>query len=76
MKRMFRFAALAMVIMSALALVACGGEKKDDKAAGAKEIKIGAIMDLSGPTSSVGVPYAEGVKAGARAEIDKKPAAK
>ncbi len=65
MKRMFRFAVMAVAMVSTLALVACGGEKKDDKAAGAKEIKVGAIMDLSGPTSSVGVPYAEGVKAGA-----------
>ena len=64
MKRMFRFAAMAVAIVSTLALVACGGEKKDDKAA-AKEIRIGGIIDLSGPTSSVGVPYAEGVKAGA-----------
>jgi len=61
MKRMFRFAALALALVSALALGACGGEKKDDKA---KEIRIGGIIDLSGPTSSVGVPYAEGVKAG------------
>ncbi len=64
MKRMFRFAVMAVALVSTLALAACGGEKKDEKAAAAKEIRIGGIIDLSGPTSSVGVPYAEGVKAG------------
>ncbi len=33
-------------------------------AAGAAEIRIGILSDLSGPTSAVGVPYAEGIKAG------------
>ena len=66
MKRMLKIAALGAAIAALLALGACGGEKKDGKAAdGAKEIKIGGIIDLSGPTSSVGAPYAEGVKAGA-----------
>jgi len=64
MKRMLKCVALGVALMS-LVLGGCGGEKKDDKAASAKEIKIGGIIDLSGPTSSVGVPYAEGVKAGA-----------
>jgi len=65
MKRMFTCLALGLALMS-LALGGCGGEKKDGKAAGAgKEIKVGGIIDLSGPTSSVGAPYAEGVKAGA-----------
>ncbi|MFP4657784.1 MAG: ABC transporter substrate-binding protein [Desulfonatronovibrionaceae bacterium] len=31
--------------------------------AGAETIKIGSMMDLSGPTSSVGQPYAKGLKA-------------
>ncbi|MBU1039978.1 MAG: ABC transporter substrate-binding protein [Proteobacteria bacterium] len=61
---MLKCVALGVALMS-LVLGGCGGEKKDDKAASAKEIKIGGIIDLSGPTSSVGVPYAEGVKAGA-----------
>ncbi|MDP3428072.1 MAG: ABC transporter substrate-binding protein, partial [Humidesulfovibrio sp.] len=64
MKRLLRFAAVAVAMVSTLALAACGGEKKEDKAEAAKEIKIGGIIDLSGPTSSVGMPYAEGVKAG------------
>ena len=33
--------------------------------ANAEEIKVGLLSDLSGPTSAVGQPYAEGVKAGA-----------
>lgn len=31
-------------------------------ASAAKDIKIGSMMDLSGPTSSVGQPYAEGIR--------------
>lgn len=31
-------------------------------AAQAKEIRVGVLSDLSGPTSAVGVPYAEGIK--------------
>lgn len=66
MKRTFATMILGLGLTALLA-VACGGEKKDD-AAGAKpaaDIRIGGIIDLSGPTSSVGAPYAEGVKAGA-----------
>ena len=33
--------------------------------ANAAEIKVGLLSDLSGPTSAVGQPYAEGIKAGA-----------
>lgn len=58
---------LCLALAAMLALGGCGGEKKDDKT-GAKaggDIRIGGIIDLSGPTSSVGAPYAEGVKAGA-----------
>lgn len=56
-----------LAVALALALLGCGGEKKDDKAApkAGGDIRIGGIIDLSGPTSSVGAPYAEGVKAGA-----------
>lgn len=34
--------------------------------ANAAEIKVGVLSDLSGPTSAVGQPYAEGVKAAAK----------
>jgi branched-chain amino acid transport system substrate-binding protein len=63
---MFRLATLIVAVAVAMALAGCGGDKKEDKAGakGAKEIRIGAIIDLSGPTSSVGRPYADGVKAG------------
>ncbi len=58
---------LCLALAAMLALGGCGGEKKDDKAAAKAggDIRIGGIIDLSGPTSSVGAPYAEGVKAGA-----------
>lgn len=64
MKRLFRLVTLVVAIIVAMALAGCGGEKKEEKAAAAKEIRIGALIDLSGPTSSVGRPYADGVKAG------------
>ncbi len=42
------------------ALAACGG---GEQAGGeAAPIKVGAIFDLTGPTSDVGKPYAEGIK--------------
>lgn len=58
---------LCLALAAMLALGGCGGEKKDDKTAAKAggDIRIGGIIDLSGPTSSVGAPYAEGVKAGA-----------
>jgi branched-chain amino acid transport system substrate-binding protein len=39
-----------------LTLVACGG------GGGGEAIKVGAIFDLTGPTSDVGTPYADGLK--------------
>lgn len=47
---LFLFALVAL-----LALVACGG-------GGGEAIKVGAIFDLTGPTSDVGTPYADGMK--------------
>jgi len=60
------FTAMILGLGLCLGLGGCGGEKKDDAAGkAAADIRIGGIIDLSGPTSSVGAPYAEGVKAGA-----------
>ena len=58
--------AACIVLLAGLMLVGCGGE--DEKSAETKKeaspIKVGGLIDLSGPTSSVGVPYADGLKAG------------
>lgn len=48
----------AVIFTSALFLIAC--QKAPPPA---KEIKIGHLADLTGPTSSVGKPYAAGVQA-------------
>ncbi len=49
----------ALVVLASIVLTACGG----GGGGGAEAIKIGAIHDLTGPTSDVGTPYAEGLKA-------------
>ncbi|HHH40667.1 MAG TPA: branched-chain amino acid ABC transporter substrate-binding protein [Chloroflexi bacterium] len=51
-------AVLTIVLLSTLVVTACGG------GGGAKggPIKVGAIFDLTGPTSDVGTPYSEGVR--------------
>ncbi len=54
LKRGMMLLALALAVM--LVLSACGGGCSDEP------IKIGAIFDLTGPTSDVGTPYSEGVK--------------
>jgi branched-chain amino acid transport system substrate-binding protein len=58
--------AVCIMLVAGLMLFGCGGE--DQKSAETKKeaspIKVGGLVDLSGPTSSVGVPYAEGIKAG------------
>ncbi|HVS14309.1 MAG TPA: ABC transporter substrate-binding protein [Thermoanaerobaculia bacterium] len=43
----------------ALALAACGGGDAPD---GPEPIKVGAVFDLTGPTSDVGTTYAEGIR--------------
>ncbi len=53
-KRLFLLIGLLLV---AAVLAACGGGGGE-----AEPIKIGAIFDLTGPTSDVGTPYAEGEK--------------
>ncbi len=47
------------LVLAAMLLVACAGPG----AGGDEPIKIGAIHDLTGPTSDVGQPYADGLKA-------------
>jgi branched-chain amino acid transport system substrate-binding protein len=54
-KRNFVFAVI--LIVGALALVSCAGES-----GGGEAVKIGAIHDLTGPTSDVGTPYADGIR--------------
>jgi branched-chain amino acid transport system substrate-binding protein len=46
--------------LGSLVLSACGGGGGGGEA---EPIKVGAIHDLTGPTSDVGTPYAEGLKA-------------
>lgn len=48
--------------------VACGGDDNDEGSQGAqsgeskKDIKVGAIFDLSGATADVGTPFSEGIR--------------
>jgi branched-chain amino acid transport system substrate-binding protein len=62
---MHRFSrSLAILGVVALIAVACGGDDESGSQAGGngkEPIKIGAIFDLSGPTSDVGKPYSEGI---------------
>jgi branched-chain amino acid transport system substrate-binding protein len=55
---------LKLVILTTLSLVviACGGAEDASTAPGEGPIKIGAIFDLSGPTSDVGTIYAAGIR--------------
>ena len=67
MKRLFiTVLAVAMLFM----LAACGDKAEEKKPEAAKkveapkeDIKIGVLSDLSGPTSAVGRPYGDGIKA-------------
>jgi len=55
---MKRFTLLALLIVVALVAVGCAG----GGGGASGPIKVGAIFDLTGPTSDVGTPYANGVK--------------
>lgn len=59
--------AACIMLFAGLMLIGCGGEDQKPAATNEKDtspIKIGGLIDMSGPTSSVGVPYAAGLKAG------------
>jgi branched-chain amino acid transport system substrate-binding protein len=59
--------AVCILVLAGLMLVGCGGGDEKPAATSkqaAEPIKVGGLVDLSGPTSSVGVPYAEGLKGG------------
>lgn len=55
---------LALLTTLALVLTACGGSGGGGTSGGAAKapVKIGGIFDLTGATSDVGAPYADGVK--------------
>ncbi len=57
MTRKTMYALFAALVVAAMTLTACGGGGASDET-----IKVGAIHDLTGPTSDVGTPYAEGIK--------------
>ncbi len=60
MSRKILYTLFALFLAASLMLTACGGGGQEAKEA--ETIKIGAIFDLTGPTSDVGTPYGEGVK--------------
>ncbi len=49
-------------LLVVLALVVAACRPQQEQAGDTGPIKIGAIFDLTGPTSDVGTPYAEGIK--------------
>ena len=58
--------AVCVMALAGMMLFGCGGEEQKS-AETTKElspIKVGGLIDLSGPTSSVGVPYSKGLVAG------------
>ena len=58
-----QIAGLAVLLCLAPLVVGCGDDDDGGGAGGDGPIKIGGIFDLSGPTSDVGVAYADGIKA-------------
>ncbi len=58
MTRKTTYALFAIFVLAAMMLAACGG----GGGGAAETIKVGAIFDLTGPTSDVGTPYGDGVK--------------
>ncbi len=59
---MRRTSKLIVLIALLLLAVACGGDDAGQAPAGERPIKVGAIFDLTGPTSDVGTIYAEGIR--------------
>jgi len=60
--------AICVMALAGMMLMGCGGEEKPaeiSKAAMAP-IKVGGLTDMSGPTSSVGVPYSAGLRDGVK----------
>jgi branched-chain amino acid transport system substrate-binding protein len=53
----------ALVPVSVVLVVACGGDAGDGGSTAAAPIKVGAIFDLTGATSDVGTTYSEGLRA-------------
>ncbi len=51
------FAMVVLLLIVSMVLAACPG-----RGAGGGPIKVGALFDLTGPTSDVGTPYAEGIQ--------------
>lgn len=57
--------AVCIMLLAGLMLFGCGGEeqKSAETTKDASPVKVGGLIDLSGPTSSVGVPYSKGLVA-------------
>lgn len=59
---MRRLGSLLTVALVLLAVACGGGGEATGGGAEGKPVIVGAVFDLSGPTSDVGVPYSEGVR--------------
>jgi branched-chain amino acid transport system substrate-binding protein len=57
-----RTAAAAASCVVAVTTAACGGDAASGGDGGATAVRVGGIFDLSGSTSDVGTPYANGIK--------------
>lgn len=60
--------AICVMALAGMMLIGCGGEEKPAETAKTETkdtspIKVGGLTDMSGPTSSVGVPYSAGLRA-------------
>jgi branched-chain amino acid transport system substrate-binding protein len=51
-----------LLSLLALALVACGGGDGEAADPSSGPVKVGAVFDLTGPTSDVGTTYSEGIR--------------
>ncbi|WP_319469309.1 ABC transporter substrate-binding protein [uncultured Pseudodesulfovibrio sp.] len=61
--------AVSIVLLAGMMLFGCGGEDKKPAETSKQEtgpIRVGGLIDLSGPTSSVGVPYSQGLVDGVK----------